>query len=152
PSPSPAPTPAPTAPPTPTPTVEITPEPTAAPTPEPTAAPPLPVGIGLGASTLALNENFDKAGAFPSGTIQQGTYGYKNGAFQIKVTQANSSVWSPHVLDKAHTVVSMRGTVTAPQAGSFGALYCGNAAGNFLYGGVEPEHVWIIGQLIGTSF
>ena len=125
PAPSPSPSPSPTAAPTPSPTAPPTPSPTAvptvAPTPTPTLTPvpttvltpgpsveptvepppPLPAGIGLGAATLALNEDFSKPGAFPSGSIEQGTYGYKNGAFQIKVTQASSSVWSPHVLDKA---------------------------------------------------
>ena len=106
---------------------------------EPTVEPPsaLPAGIGLGASTLELNEDFSKPGSFPTGTIQQGTYGYKNGAYQIKVTEPSSSVWSPHVLGKPNPVVSIRGTVTAPTAGTFGALYCGNAAGDFLYGGVS---------------
>jgi hypothetical protein len=154
PTPTPTPTSTPTSTPTPIPTIVLTPSPTTPPTAEPSLEPPpaLPAGIGLGASTLALNENFDKPGTFPSGSIQQGTYGYKNGAFQIKVTQASSSVWSPHTLDKPHPVVDMRGTVKAPEAGSFGAFYCGNASGNFLYGGVQPDNVWIIGQYVGSAF
>lgn len=112
----------------------------------------LPPGIGLGAATLELNEDFSKPGSFPTGTTKQGTYGYKGGAYQIKVTDPNSSVWSPHVMKTPHPVVSIRGTVTAAAPGTFGALYCGNASGDFIYGGVEPENIWVIGQLVGSTF
>jgi hypothetical protein len=55
-------------------------------------------------------------------------------------------------MDETHPVVSIRGTINSPAAGTFGALYCGNGSGNFLYGGIQPDNIWVIGQLIGSSF
>ncbi len=83
--------------------------------------------------------------------MRGGSVGYKNGHFEITINRADFSKYSGDTLPEAHPVLEIRGDVSATNPNSYAALMCGNAAGDFLYGGVSPEHQWTVGQLIGGT-
>jgi TIR domain len=148
------PTPAPTAVPTVQPTAAPTPTPTPtpAPTPVPSPSPSLPPGVGFGADTVALNEDFSSAGAFPVESDAHGSLAIKNGKFQIGINDQDYSLWTPHQLGQPRTVLEISGDVTPVDTGSFGGLMCGNATGDYIYGGVSPDNTWVVGQLLSSTF
>jgi hypothetical protein len=140
------------APATPAPTAPQTPGGSVAQTPAPTAAPVLAPGIGLGATTVELDESFTTPGAFPVSSDDRGSLGYSAGAFAISVVNTDYSLWSPYSLPARHAVMRVHGSVVISTPGSFGGLMCGNGAGDYLYGGVGTDNNWAIGQIVSSAF
>ncbi len=173
-----SPTAAPTA--VPGPTALATPEQTAAPTPappspsaEPSAIPtassgtepspsaaasvdggtsPSP-GTGFPADTPLFTDDFSDTASvlWGTGTQEQGTIAYADGALRIAFTLGDRSQWSWRRLDEVWSVVRIGGSVTlSPGPGAAGWM-CGAAPDAFVGGVINNDGEWVFIEVVAGS-
>jgi len=116
-------------------------------------------GLGLGADTQILQDDFSVPGNFGTATDAQGSSDYVDGAFQFEVTASGHSRWSYDPLDASYPVLGTSATIQLGKGSPAGSVMCGFAPTNpertgddFLYALVTNDNTWVIGKLVANTF